>query len=564
MSCRAFVIGAMATGIVAAAAGLTSAAVCRVWTATVRLVKQLHDVDSDRRVAAAHQLWRERDAAALRALCSVLMFERAEAVRRSAAEALGNFRDEKALEALGRALREVTPVREKAILSISSIGGKKAVCILLRELNTKDLGASEKLWILGGLRASAGHVDPGKLLPLLQDSNDQVAAGAATSIAWIGHESVASDVLERIRDRGESLKPAAAYFAYATGEKTAGDDLLQALRSGADVQREQAALLLALIPGDESLGALVDQLKSEKRLLAKQAIEDALAQRGREGILELLSNMDDSALGDSLHAVSSMVGAAALDPLASRLRSAEEDSERRLLERCIVSAGEPEGVPDLLRFLKDRQPAVREAATEAKAPSGKLLLLVVGDDVYQNEAEAVIVAFGRIGDRRAAPYLLDALGVDDVGCRASAARALGLMGERKAVEPLLAILQEEIEGGDRHLACACVEALGLTGCRTALPKLISISQDPDRYVRCDVADALGRIGGPRVLVALLPLLWDQEPSVRRRAARGAEQGISGDSGALRAQARGYCSGKTGRSPHSRSPCGAIVAVSRKR
>ena len=580
MMCAAFAIRVVVTGIIAvSAAEVTGQAMCSIRSATQRLIEELNDVDSNIRLSAAGKLGRERDPAALGALCRALTEDRSYGVRKWAAMALANFRDGKSLDALESALRDMVPVREAAISSISSIGGRKAVSIFLQELQSNLLSASEKLWILGGLRASAEHVDPRRLLPLLQDADDWVATEAATTIAWIGDESVARDALERIRNRGECLKPATVYFRYVFGEKAGWQELVGHLRTGEELQRRHAALLLALIPGDEPLSALVDQLKTEKRLLVKQAIEDALARRGREGILEMLSRLDDGALGDPLRIVSSLVGAAALDSLASALRDPEENTERRqLLKDCIVSAAEPEGVGRLLKLLKDPKPSVRKAAAralgvvreikavrplcqllsdgdpdvrreaiislgligdpscvpsllehpareseggdviEAEPPAGEVIL-IVGEELYQSEAEAVIVALGRIGDRRAVPYLLDALaGAERTSSRASAARALGLIKEPQAVEPLLATLKEEIDDGDRTLACNCVEALGSIGCRRAAPVLISISQCHDRYVRCDVADALGRIGGPGVLVALLPLLWDENPFVRRRAA----------------------------------------------
>jgi HEAT repeats len=63
-----------------------------------------------------------------------------------------------------------------------------------------------------------------------------------------------------------------------------------------------------------------------------------------------------------------------------------------------------------------------------------------------------------------------------------------------------------------------IRALGDLGDTRALTPLMLVLQDAEPLIRAGGADALGKIDGPAVLPALLPLLKDQDPLVRETTA----------------------------------------------
>ena len=70
------------------------------------------------------------------------------------------------------------------------------------------------------------------------------------------------------------------------------------------------------------------------------------------------------------------------------------------------------------------------------------------------------------------------------------------------VRSIVRVLRE----GDGAQRCFAVRALGRIGARDALQPLISATQDPDEDVRCEAVDALGRLGGAGAVAALLDSL----------------------------------------------------------
>ncbi len=155
----------------------------------------------------------------------------------------------------------------------------------------------------------------------------------------------------------------------------------------------------------------------------------------------------------------------------------------------------------------------RLSEVDAKLPALKASRDVVGlatmlqqmgdEGVFINIKYEIIVLLGEIGDARAVNALIPEL--DDV-CRDSAISALGKIRDRRAVEPLIRLLEHQNEG-TRVLA---IEALGAIGDKRAVNPLIAKLDDEgatwrndtpedmiDTTVKQAAADALDRITGKR-------------------------------------------------------------------
>lgn len=92
----------------------------------------------------------------------------------------------------------------------------------------------------------------------------------------------------------------------------------------------------------------------------------------------------------------------------------------------------------------------------------------------------------------AVPQLVTSLSDPDWQVRWEAAEALGVTGNREAVEPLLAVLNDR--DGEWAVRTAAARSLGLLGDSKAVEPLAAVLNDMNAHVRYAAVVALGRIG----------------------------------------------------------------------
>ena len=116
-----------------------------------------------------------------------------------------------------------------------------------------------------------------------------------------------------------------------------------------------------------------------------------------------------------------------------------------------------------------------------------------------------------VGDFRAVECLIAALADDWQVVREHAAKALGKLGDARAVSPLVNLLNDYDEQ-KKWLRGAVCYALGKIGSPSVEP-LIAALRDEDSFVRRKAAFVLGRIGDATAVDALVALLTDRERRV---------------------------------------------------
>jgi len=168
--------------------------------------------------------------------------------------------------------------------------------------------------------------------------------------------------------------------------------------------------------------------------------------------------------------------------------------------------GTPAASISLLGRFKDRQvlPILLDALNKGK------------DSYYRL---TVINAIGELGDKEAVEPLLQIL-VDDKespGPRMAAARALGGFGDARAVEPLLQILKDERE--NKAVRRDAASALGTFGDKRAVGPLVNIlkSRNEDMWLRVAAVSSLGNIGDQRAIEPLQDALNDPSDHIRNAA-----------------------------------------------
>lgn len=227
------------------------------------------------------------------------------------------------------------------------------------------------------------------------------------------------------------------------------DELLNQLSSPDFFEREEAVKQLGTIDADEAVAGLVMALEDEDRGIRELAA-DCLVNQGGDTCSRLLASF----MGHN------------------------EISVRNLAAEILVRIGE-RAVPALVEALNDGDHDVRKFALDV---------------------------LGLIRDHSVAGRIHEMLDDPNENVACSAAEALGHLGTKESVEPLL----QAFEKYD-FLRAQAAEALGRIGDPSAFDGLVGYLNADDPVVLYSVVEALGRLGDPRAIEHLHRLLeTDQE------------------------------------------------------
>jgi HEAT repeat protein len=256
---------------------------------------------------------------------------------------------------------------------------------------------------------------------------------------------------------------------------------------------------------------------------------DRLKAKGNvAGLIGALRYQKDS--GASPRAASRALGEIrdprAVEPLIAALR---EDKVRRDAVEALGQIGDARAVKPLVAALSDLDWSVREVAGEALAhigpPAAGFLIAILNDQSQSTGVRwAAAKALGKIGDPRAVEPLIAALSEGKVWWCRDAVEALGQIGDARAVEPLVIALNSRIvsvrkaaaealdrlawspdrkEAGAAYWAARgkwdrCVD-IGVP----AVEPLVAALRDGPSVA---TAEALGKIGDPRAVEPLVAVM----------------------------------------------------------
>ncbi|CAG0958152.1 hypothetical protein ANRL3_00690 [Anaerolineae bacterium] len=147
------------------------------------------------------------------------------------------------------------------------------------------------------------------------------------------------------------------------------------------------------------------------------------------------------------------------------------------------------------------------------------LINLLQDGEAQKLHGAAAKALGNIGDRRAVEPLIRAL--DGPGRHLHMVEALAKLGDPRAVEPLLVLLRKSRSDSSYdagHYLNASIEALGSLKDRRAAGDLVPLLKKGDWYVKGIAARALGKIGDAGAVEPLIAGLCDNDANLQENAA----------------------------------------------
>ena len=236
-----------------------------------------------------------------------------------------------------------------------------------------------------------------------------------------------------------------------------------------------------------------------------QPAESTLVAMGEKAVPYLLEKLTTQDARDmwTLIRVFGKIGKPTVVPLIGRLDSENKD-EVKLAIRCLGEVKDNQAVLPLIGLLNNKEYNIRSLSCESL---GKIEDSTSFEDLsfcMQDSVEVVrkssAVALGKIKDARAIPYLMRGLSDPHYSVRMSSANSLVEIGE-PTIKPLLSLLNSS---SDNPLYLV-IEVLGRLKDKQAVLPLVTKLKDRDWATRAFSVEALGAIGDPRGIQAVMEL-----------------------------------------------------------
>jgi HEAT repeat protein len=485
-------------------------------------------------------------------------------VRMYAALAMGDLKDRRAIPALLALLQDPdTNARYHAIEALAKLRVSEAAAPLA------DIAESGDFFLafpaLDALAAIGDSTIAPRLVPLLVDDAIRPAAIKALSqlgdhsvvgqlVALLDHERLVVPVVEALttlhqryeNQLGEGDYIAALVARHITPAGT--QHLLNALNTTAGNMLRMVIRILGWVgSGSETV------LSGLTRLLGSPSIRseviETLVRHGKEVIGPLCGQLEADDMNTRRAAVTALgrIGdPASVPPLIGLLRDPElcveaagalaRIGDRRAYEpllpllaheraavrlaaiAALNSLGDPRMPKEIRRLLDDADPHIRESAARIAGyfgyPECAALLFDRAGDVDENVRRAAIESLSNFEDESVVSLLLTAMCDPSPKIRAAAVQSLGRLGRAASLPDLIQALKD-VDAWVRYYA---VRALGsLRSPESIDPLAAALREDQAPQVRIAAAEALGSVGGRRVVSILAPFVEARDRDIARGA-----------------------------------------------
>lgn len=382
-----------------------------------------------------------------------------------------------------------TPSRNERCDAIEEIGQSgvfEAIPLLVKLSAT----SAEPLKVREAAAAALGDLGDPESLPalveLLDAPESDIRQAALMALGKLGDRRAVRPLIHYGLDH-----PHSKFLAWDSVVKLGDEaviDLLDALGHSDDSLVLESVVLVGRLKTPRAVPLLIQVVETRSRLFRSHAAESLGQIADRRAVPTLIALLKDDDPAVRANATSALVripDRQALEPLRQVLTDEDDDVRIHALQ-AIAEIGDARAVPDLLERLNDRSPEVQVAAAEA---------------------------LGQCGDARAVEPLLERLKSDDEPILLRAISALRRLKDPRAAQALLALLHDERDVVRQRV----VDTLGLVGDHEIAQRLEQVMKyDRSELVRANAAKALGAIGDPGSIDALVDALHDEFP-IRCRA-----------------------------------------------
>jgi HEAT repeat protein len=321
----------------------------------------------------------------------------------------------------------------------------------------------------------------------------------------ITSEEIVTLLIEGLKDPGSFVRDQAASTLESICSPRASEPLMAVLHDSNPKVRANAANGLGKLEEKRAVRGLIELLDDENGKVRQQAVYALSYIRDSAAVEPLIGTLLSGGFADV--AAASVLGyfkdSRAVEPLIEALEF-DYTEMRAYAAKSLGEIGDKRAIEPLARLLKDEEERVRFMAAYGLGMLGdkrgfRLLIESISIEPEKRkhgrlhgQAWRAAEALGNIGDRRAVKPLLDALPNGSETLRQEIALSLGKLGDPLAIEPLIGLLGDSA-GSVRVEA---VRALGQLAAETALPELeeMALNDEGENWDEVTVKEAaLGAI-----------------------------------------------------------------------
>ena len=363
------------------------------------------------------------------------------------------------------------------------------------------------------------------LLTKLKVNDPKIRREAADSLGDAGSQEATDHLIPLLKDKDEYVRQAAARALGKLKDKKAVEPLIAGLKDPDVNVRAFSVWGLGKIQDTQAIEPLCNSLLDKEQKVKDQSFE--ALRRFRKPVSRTMM-------------VNTLIKNAKVQPSAELMLS----RLIRLEGKEVILRATEDSEGDKAKALRNYMDLMEANIQNVSDIASKNLVdypdrgMVISElsnyiNTHKGTPAASISLLGRLKDRRVLPILLDTLNKrKDSYSRLNVINAIGELGDKGAVEPLLQILVNDKEFPGPRTAAA--RALAKYGDARAVEPLLRILKDEreNKGVRRDAASALGTFRDKRAVEPLINILKSSNEDIWLRVAAASSLGDIGDERAI--------------------------------
>ncbi len=443
---------------------------------------------------------------AIRPLSSVLE-DANERIRRAALEAMGRI-GSSGLDTLVKALKDKnSESRLHAAAALGKLDDVRAVMPLMGCLKDNDVRVRRSAVASLGMINRPECVNP--LIMALKDNDAYVRRDAVKYLSLFDDPRKKDLFLAMLEDRSQMVIQELV-TAMKKMKEQVFDELVQLLENQNPVIKRNAAYALGYFQDKAAVPPLIHLLRSQNSTIRKVACNSLGDLGDRRAVNALITSLSDPVEEVCLAASEALsrIGKPAIPAILNQMIGRKKNF---YAEMALKQMGD-EATDALVHLLKHDDINIRKAVV-------KVLDILEWQPGQDEKSAAYWIAKqywdkgAEIGEQAVQP-LIDVLEDTESWNRMEAARQLGKLGDKKAADSLIKLLDDKY-WNVREAAADALIKLGRPAVDPLINRMLTGSKESFKII----ADILGEIGDTRARQPLEYVLRDKRPFVREAAAQ---------------------------------------------
>ena len=418
-----------------------------------------------------------------------------------------------AVSKLIAALGEPRPSGKIADLLVPLLNNATLPQFLVGLFSSDTRVSSRVLEVLRGGR----NYDPNQLLDLFRDPD--VPKGRLVEVLSRQKNALDAHAVLKLLD---AVDKESRTLALRLVDEVATDalvpELIGRIQGGDWVTRLYIARTLRRFSTDASRNALTALLEDQHKTVRQAALDGLAAMRIPVDVEPICRRLRDPDLTVQAKAIEVIVQINDPKAVYHLLDLLQDESEyvRRAAVEVLNQVGNTDAIKNLLGALRDRDWWVRVRAADALGTIGgpkvveAVLSLVKDKDEFIRRCAVEILIASKVhaGGESVLSSLLEALGDADWWVRERAIDALAGLGDRRAVPPLLRVMEQDVKA-----APVAIRALATLADPQAIPPVLAQLRSPEKAVRAEAMRAVAALADETHAGTILRALAEELPGL---------------------------------------------------